>query len=248
MGSPPPQKRPAGSRGGYSHSCPLPRHKAVAPHTQHAQPPPLPPPQVGTADFRRGRSHREHSPPPPHPHPESPLPAQSNRRNSVPPPHCYGVLWRGECGGNCSRTGGERCKGGWGGALMGLPPVQKQRHRINRGTGMGGGGEGGSRGGGVGAQTGAPNCSPTPQQRPSPASSSPGYPTSVCLCLSVCPPSAPWCSVDVIVDAGGVGGGRFGLLLLAGAQPRGAAHQPQVGLLLLGLTGLGVVGTGFGRG
>lgn len=166
----------------------------------------------------------------------------------MPPPHCCGVLWRGECGGNCSRTGGERCKGGWGGALMGLPPVQKQRHRINRGTGMGGGGEGGSRGGGVGAQTGAPNCSPTPQQRPSPASSSPGYPTSVCLCLSVCPPSAPWCSVDVIVDAGGVGGGRFGLLLLAGAQPRGAAHQPQVGLLLLGLTGLGVVGTGFGRG
>lgn len=125
-------------------------------------------------------------PPPPHPHPESPLPAQSNRRNSVPPPHCYGVLWRGECGGNCSRTGGERCKGG--GALMGLPPVQKQRHRINRGTGMGGGGEGGSRGGGVGAQTGAPNCSPTPQQRPSPASSSPGYPMSVCLCLSVLHP------------------------------------------------------------
>lgn len=220
-------------------SCPM--HAACT-----ATPPPRP--KWGQQISGGGDPIENIRPPPPHPHPESPLPAQSNRRNSVPPPHCYGVLWRGECGGNCSRTGGERCKGGWGGALMGLPPVQKQRHRINRGTGMGGGGEGGSRGGGVGAQTGAPNCSPTPQQRPSPASSSPGYPTSVCLCLSVCPPSAPWCSVDVIVDAGGVGGGRFGLLLLAGAQPRGAAHQPQVGLLLLGLTGLGVVGTGFGRG
>ena len=67
------------------------------------------------------------------------------------------------------------------------------------------------------------------------------------VCLSVCP-STPRCSVDVIVDAGGVGGGGFGLLLLAGAQPRGAAHQPQVGLLLLGLPGLGVVGTCRGGG
>lgn len=123
----------------------------------------------------------------------------------------------------------------------------------------------------------APPPPPPLQQWPSPPSSAPPeYPLCVRIgvvggaapgwggkgcsgpCPSVCPsvrlsppfpaPSAPLRSVDVVVDAGGVGRRGFGLLLLAGAEPWGAAHQPQVGLLLLGLTGLRVVCTWGGGG
>lgn len=126
-------------------------------------------------------------------------------------------------------------------------PTYKNCHRINRGTGAGGK-EGGH-------QWGLPKSSPI-QRWPSPPCSGtrvvsgPGVPGGCpgpcpSLCPS-CPSPAPRGSVDVIVDAGGVGGGGLGLLLLAGAEPWGAAHQPQVGLLLLGLAGLGVVCT-WGR-
>lgn len=247
-GPPLPKRDQLGVGGGTATVAPSPDTKQL-PHARsmHSHPP-SPRPKWGQ-QISGGGDPIENIRPPPPPIPILRAHCQPRATEGIlcPHPTAMGCSGGGNAGGTVAGLGGSGAKGG-GGALTGLPPVQKQRHRINRGTGMGGGGEGGSRGGGVGAQTGAPNCSPTPQQRPSPASSSPGYPTSVCLCVSVCPPSAPWCSVDVIVDAGGVGGGRFGLLLLAGAQPRGAAHQPQVGLLLLGLTGLGVVGTGFGRG
>lgn len=188
----------------------------------------------------------------PHPEPDSTAPAWSNRKNSVPPPMgpwpptplTRGALEGGNARGTVAGLGGGGVMQRGVGALMGSLPVQKQRHRINRGTGMGGMGVEGVGGGGT--NRGSQLQPQPPAMAESCILQPPGYPTSVCLCLSV-HPSSPWCSVDVIVDAGGVWGGGFGLLLLAGSQPRGSTHQPQVGLLLLGLTGLGVVGTGFGR-